>query len=225
MVSWITVHALRNAHGADLVSLFIEGTSLCGFAWLMTAQSNAFEAFAFGVVARICATGNYTFGHEMGHNMGLQHDRANTSVDGVFPFSRGYVDTPHGFRDIMGVAASCGGCMRIQNFSNPNVTFNDFPTGVPQASPQSADAATSLNATALTVANWRAEVSFPTIIGVYRNGAWFLELEWKRSMGWLCGRYLCRVWDSWGCAGGGRLVADLLDSCVLLWIWRPHETK
>jgi hypothetical protein len=160
--------------------------------------------------------------------------------------------------------------MRIQNFSNPNVTFNDFPTGVPQASPQSADAATSLNATALTVANWRAEVSFPTIIGVYSNGAWFLDwngnqqwdgcgveacfgfeivgdvpvvgdwtgtgqakvgvyrngaLEWKRSVRWLCGGYLCRVWDSWGCAGGGRLVADLLDSCVLLWIWRPHETK
>ena len=65
--------------------------------------------------------------------------------------------------------------MRIQNFSNHNVTFNRFPTGVPQASPQSADAATSLNATALTVANWRAEVSFPTIIGVYSNGAWFLE--------------------------------------------------
>ena len=148
MVSWITVHALRNAHGADLLSLFIEGTSLCGIAWLITAQSNAFEAFAFSVVARICATAIYTFGHEMGHNMGLQHDRANTPVDGVFPFSRGYVDTPHGFRDIMGVAASCGGCMRIQNFSNPNVTFNDFPTGVPQASPQSADGATSLNATA-----------------------------------------------------------------------------
>ena len=89
MVSWITVHALRNAHGADLVSLFIAGTSLCGIAWLITAQSNAFEAFAFSVVARICVTGNYTFGHEMGRNMGLQHDRANPSVDRVFPFSRG----------------------------------------------------------------------------------------------------------------------------------------
>ena len=139
------VHTLRNAHGADLVSLIIEGTSLCGIAWLMTTQSNAFEAFAFSVVARICATGNYSFGHELGHNMGLQHDRADAPADGVFPFSHGYVDAPHGFRDIMGVAASCGGCMRIQNFSNPNVTFNGFPTGVPQSSPQSADAAASLN--------------------------------------------------------------------------------
>ena len=158
------VHALRNAHGADLVSLIIEGASLCGLAWLMLTESNSFQASAFSVVARICATGNFSFGHELGHNMGLQHDRADAPADGVFSFSHGYVDTPHGFRDIMGVAASCGGCMRIQNFSNPNLMFNNFPTGVPQSSPQSADAAASLNATAFTVANWRSEVAAGTIV-------------------------------------------------------------
>jgi peptidyl-Asp metalloendopeptidase len=179
------VHALRNAHGADLVSLIVEGSSLCGMAWLMTAQSIAFEAFAFSVVARICATGNYTFGHELGHNMGLQHDRADAPADGVFPFSHGYVDIPHNFRDIMGTQTSCVSCVRIQNFSNPNVTFNGFPTGVPQGAPQSADAAASLNATAFTVANWRAQVEALVAvdfdgdgrsdIAVYRNGDWFIH--------------------------------------------------
>ena len=158
------VHALRNAYGADLVSLVIEETSLCGLAWLMSTESNSFQALAFSVVARICATGNFSFGHELGHNMGLQHDRVDAPADGVFPFSHGYVDTPHGFRDIMGLASSCGGCMRIQNFSNPNVMFNNFPTGVSQSSPQSADAAASLNATAFTVANWRSEVAAGTIV-------------------------------------------------------------
>jgi hypothetical protein len=153
------VHALRDAHGADLVSLIIEGTSLCGLAWLMSNESSAFQSNAFSVVARVCATGNFSFGHELGHNMGLQHDRVDAPADGVFPYSHGYVDTPHGFRDIMGVAASCGGCMRIQNFSNPDVAFSGFPTGVVQSSPQSADAAASLNATAFTVANWRSEVT------------------------------------------------------------------
>ena len=181
------IHALRNAHGADLVSLFIEGTSLCGIAYLMLNQSNAFEAFAFSVVARICATGNYTFGHEMGHNMGLQHDRADAPANGVFPFSHGYVDIPHNFRDIMGTQTSCITCVRIQNFSNPNVTFNGFPTGVSQALPQSADAAASLNATAFTVANWRAqiEVGGPLVavdfdgdgrsdVSIYREGGWHI---------------------------------------------------
>ena len=179
------VHALRNTYGADMVSLFRAPGSLCGIAWLMTTQSNAFEAFAFSVVAVNCATGNYTFGHELGHNMGLQHDRADARADGVFPFSHGYVDIPHNFRDIMGTQTSCISCVRIQNFSNPTVTFNGFPTGVPQGSPQSADAAASLNATAFTVANWRAQLDAPLVavdfdgdgrsdITVYRNGAWFI---------------------------------------------------
>ena len=100
------VHALRNTYGADLVSLIIEGTSLCGLGWLMTTESNSFQALAFSVVARICATGNFSFGHELGHNMGLQHDRMNTSSDGVFPFSHGYVDIPNSFPRHHGRAAS-----------------------------------------------------------------------------------------------------------------------
>jgi hypothetical protein len=43
-------------------------------------------------------------------------------------------------------AGDFSGCPRIQNFSNPNVTYNGFPTGVPLAAPNSADAAASLNA-------------------------------------------------------------------------------
>jgi hypothetical protein len=157
------VHALRNAHGADLVSLIIDGTSLCGIAWVMTNQSNAFQSFAFNVVSWLCATGNFTFGHELGHNMGLKHDRINDNNPGVLQHSHGYVDIAHGFRTIMGVQTNPPCCSRIQNFSNPNVNFNGHPTGVSQGSPQSADAAASLNAVALTVANWRQEVVSPAV--------------------------------------------------------------
>jgi peptidyl-Asp metalloendopeptidase len=179
------VHTLRNTYGADMVSLFRAPGALCGIAWLMATQSNSFEAFAFSVVAVNCAIGNYSFGHELGHNMGLQHDRADAPADGVFPFSHGYVDIPHNFRDIMGTQTSCISCVRIQNFSNPNIVFNGFPTGVPQGSPQSADAAASLNTTAFTVANWRAQINAPLVaddfdgdgktdIGIYRGGTWFI---------------------------------------------------
>ena len=177
------IHALRNAFGADLVSLIIQGDgSLCGLGYLMTSLSAGFEANAFSVSARNCATGNYTFSHEMGHNMGLQHDRINQSSDGVFPHSHGYVDVTHNFRDIMGVASGCGGCPRIQNFSNPNVLYNGFLTGVPQGAPNSADAAASINATALTVANWRTQVAPSDFdgngksdIAVFRGGAWLFH--------------------------------------------------
>jgi hypothetical protein len=178
------IHALRNAFGADLVSLIIEGNgSLCGLGYLMTSLSAGFEANAFSVSARNCATGNYTFSHEMGHNMGLRHDRiADPSTVTVFPYSHGYIDITHNFRDIMGVASGCGGCPRIQNFSNPNVLHNGFPTGVPQGAPNSADAAASLNATAFTVANWRKQIAVADFdhdgesdVAVYETntGNWF----------------------------------------------------
>jgi peptidyl-Asp metalloendopeptidase len=177
------IHMLRTAFGADLVSLIIEGNgSLCGLGYLMTSLSAAFEANAFSVSARNCATGNYTFSHEMGHNMGLQHDRIAQPADGVFPHSHGYVDVAHNFRDIMGVATGCGGCLRIQNFSNPNVLHNGFSTGISQAAANSADAAASLNATALTVANWRTQVApvdfdgnGKSDIAVFRGGAWLFH--------------------------------------------------
>ena len=154
------IHSLRNAVGADLVSLIIEGNgTLCGVGYLMSTESAGFNASAFSVSARNCATGNYSFGHELGHNMGLRHDRIDDPANGVFPHSHGYVDVINNFRDIMGVAPGCGGCPRIQNFSNPNVFHNGFSTGVPQGASNSADAAASLNATAFTVANWRQEVA------------------------------------------------------------------
>jgi len=68
------VHSLRDAYSADLVSLVIEGTQYCGIAWLMNSPSVSFESDAFSVVAQSCATGYYSFAHELGHNMGSRHD-------------------------------------------------------------------------------------------------------------------------------------------------------
>lgn len=177
------VHGLRNAFGADLVSLIIRGDgSLCGIGFLMNTLSAGFASNAFSVSAYNCATGNYTFSHEMGHNMGLRHDRIADPSAGLFPYSHGYVDATNNFRTIMGVASGCGGCPRIQNFSNPNVLFNGFPTGVPQASASSADAAASLNGTASVVANWRTQVvdvdygpDGKSDVGVFRGGAWLVH--------------------------------------------------
>ena len=165
------IHTWRDTFGADVVCLWVEdGGSFCGLAWLMTTVSNAFEPSAFSIVDRGCATGNFTFEHELGHNMGATHDRANTSIQGAFPYSFGYQDPGGKGRTIM--AYNCpGGCRRIQYWSNPNVTFGNVPTGVPEGEPDSADNRKTLNNTALTIVKFRPTAIPLTTPDVKVNGS------------------------------------------------------
>jgi hypothetical protein len=152
------VHTLRNTYGADIVSLWVaDGGGFCGIGYLMTTVSSAFASYTFNVVTRSCATGNYSFGHEMGHNMGAHHDRYVSSENGAYPYSHGYVASNGAWRTIMAYANACGGtCPRVQYWSNPDVTYTDGQAmGVPEGSPQAADNRKTLNNTAYTVANFR----------------------------------------------------------------------
>ena len=158
------VHALRDAYGADMVSLLVEKSNYCGVAWLMTTLSDDFESYAFSVTLHYCATGNYTFGHELGHNMGSHHDRDNAD-HGVFDYSYGYQAPGEAFRTVM--AYDCpDGCPKVQHYSNPDVNYEGQPTGVPIDDPASAHNALSINNAASTVANWRqsADPCAPTIL-------------------------------------------------------------
>ncbi|MEO6457020.1 MAG: M12 family metallo-peptidase [Chloroflexia bacterium] len=164
------VHALRNQYGADMVSLLFNDNSVCGVAYLMTTPSPAFESSAFSAVFWSCATGNYSFAHELGHNMGSHHDRANAPQQGSYPYSYGYQNptcTP-AFRTIMAYNCPAPGCARRQYFSNPNVLYNGCPTGVDENAPNSAHNALSMNNTAPIVAAWRsgpAATQTPTVTG------------------------------------------------------------
>lgn len=148
-----TVHALRNTYKADLVSLLVTGynnaNGACGIAWLMSGNNPGFAPNAFSVVDISCATGYFSFGHEMGHNMGLNHARTDPVGAGAFPYSYGYKWT--GYRTVMAYAPGT----RILHFSNPNVQYLGNPTGVSETSPSAAHNALSLNNTRVTVANWR----------------------------------------------------------------------
>jgi hypothetical protein len=155
-----SAHTWRDNAGADMVSFWVEnGGPYCGIAWLMTTVSSSFESNAFSVVARQCATGNYTFGHELGHNMGAHHDRYVTSGQGAYPHSYGYVYTPDRWLTIMAYNRECTDlgffCTRIQHWSNPDINYNGVPTGVAEGQPDAADNRKTLNKTALTVANFR----------------------------------------------------------------------
>ncbi len=166
------VHATRDTYGADAVSLWVE-TGGCGIGYLMGSVSPGFAGFAFNVCRLSCATGNLTFGHELGHNMGLRHDWYVDDTSGLpYTYNHGYPYPAGGWRTVMSYNDLCadlgGACTRLQRFSNPDELEGGVPTGVPagtstvctagnQANPPcDADNRQALDNTAATVAAFRA---------------------------------------------------------------------
>ena len=148
------VHGVRDSVQADLVVLLVGNQTFCGIGWLMKSPSSSFSSHAFTLVNWECATGYYSFAHEMGHNMGSHHDWNNTVEPGCYAYSKGYQDPNRLFRTIM--AYNCpGSCPRINYWSNPDVYYLGQPTGVPYDAFRPADNRRSLNNTASTVTGWR----------------------------------------------------------------------
>jgi len=146
-----TVAELRETYRADLVNLMVEGGEFCGQAWLMIDPSPSFAGNAFSVTTYYCAVGNLSFAHELGHNMAAHHDPANDGGPSAFPFSYGHFVDGF-FRTVMAYNTQChAGCTRVSHFSNPNVSYLGFPTGIAEAR----DNHRTLNNTAGIVANFR----------------------------------------------------------------------
>jgi hypothetical protein len=153
------IHAMRDAYCADEVVLLVGNADQCGIAYIMQDLLPTFASNAFAVVSWYCATGYYSFGHELGHNMGSTLDWDNAEDPGVYHYSHGYqdLDLENPFRTIM--AYDCeGGCPRLNYWSNPDITMYDRPMGVVYTDPLAADNRRSLNNTAYTVANFRASM-------------------------------------------------------------------
>lgn len=145
------IQTLRDTHKADLVAMIGEIQGACGVGYLMGSnQTSGNPNNAFTVTARSCAVGNLSFAHELGHNMGSQHNPENGSGP-TYPYGFGhYVNGS--YRTVMSYVDPCpNGCTRRPYFSNPEVVFNGFPTGIDNAR----DNARSINNTADPIANYR----------------------------------------------------------------------
>jgi hypothetical protein len=159
------LHTLRNAHAADIVSLIVETITSCGRGNIMESVGNAFESDAFNVVRRDCATGNFSFGHELGHNMSARHDwNVDSTNNTPHAYNHAHIQpsptnagtTP--WRTIMAYNDGCvsagSSCTRLARWSNPNQTIGGDAVGVATGTQQEHNRRT-LNDTALTVANFR----------------------------------------------------------------------
>ena len=67
----------------------------------------------------LCAAGNLSYAHELGHNMGLQHDPANASGSPAYSYAYGYQQPAGAFRTVMAYACPTGGCPRRDALRQP----------------------------------------------------------------------------------------------------------
>ncbi len=149
-----SVQALRDSVGADLVALIVANSAeACGVGYIMTSTAG-FAAYGYSVTAYSCISPNYSFGHELGHNMGSSHAPEDGGA-GFYPYSFGYKHPGRLFRTVMAYDCPSGGCPRVLHFSNPDVAYSGAPTGTAAQH----DNARSIDDNASAVANFRQAVS------------------------------------------------------------------
>lgn len=151
--------ALREQLGGDLVAILAElGTfpsSGCGVATVMTrglrGPQMADRATSLSVYE--CNADGFVFVHEVGHNMGAQHDPGNATAPAgaAYDFSFGH-GVDDAFRTIMAYPGACTGCRRVNLFSNPLRSLDGHATGIHDRR----DNARTLSLTFPLVASFRA---------------------------------------------------------------------
>lgn len=137
------VPGLRRAARADLVCLVVEtAAENAGIANQLWRAEPDFAPHALSVIQRSFLNRYHLLAHEIGHNLGAQHDRSPWTEHGVSPYSFGYRFAVGNawYRTVMAL----GPGLTIPHFSNPAVRFLDHPTGISADQPDSADNARTI---------------------------------------------------------------------------------
>lgn len=142
------IHTTRDSVAADVGLLLINNTQYCGLA----SGIGSTAATAFATAYWDCATGYYSFAHEVGHLQSARHDPRNDPSTTPYAYGHGYQWTKNPkWRTIMAYNCSGSGCPRLNYWSNPNNLYNGQPMGTASKN----DNARVLNQTAATIAGFR----------------------------------------------------------------------
>ena len=120
------VHTIRDTVNADMVALVNNTGSGLGYCpgGAPTYASSPFNTCRW---TRVAAT--FTLAHECGHNQGAGHDVANGGACGP-SYGVGHLFGPSGDGWCTVMAYPTSSNPRVLRFSNPNVTYNGYATGV-----------------------------------------------------------------------------------------------
>ncbi|MEY4951340.1 MAG: hypothetical protein RL698_3551 [Pseudomonadota bacterium] len=155
------VRALRDLYGADVVVLLRPYDSAtqqgCGAGWISGFGGNPVEwssEYGFSVVSDGASGGKYcddvAFAHEIGHNLGAMHDRANAGgALGAYPFGYGY-----------GVRGKFGTVMsyiypRLPRYADPHAICSGLSCGVDENAADSANDSLAIELARSDVAAFR----------------------------------------------------------------------
>ena len=170
------IQQIRSALRADLVAVVsrVSDGNLCGLGYVNDELDTrlASNAWVFGASMMVADTSggcfsNNTLAHEIGHNLGAEHDRFIVQDDppGPTKFAYGYVDLIGRFRDVMSYDDHCRDqnieCLDLAFFSNPNLSHQGRPIGVPFDQPTAADASRKISASIANAIRFRTQLPAP----------------------------------------------------------------
>ncbi|WP_100642975.1 PKD domain-containing protein [Alteromonas facilis] len=175
ILSWMwsseKIKRLKDRYKADMVHFIgAQDTQVCGRAYYgnTISSTNQYDFTSFNALAgysRLVCLGNGTYAHEVGHNLGLRHDRLTLSGGSIgggsqidFHIPYGYIEPEGDFYTTMAYGSSCReigdsvNCSDEAVYSSPDILFNETPMGKSDAEQDAADGSRSTRMTAVATA-------------------------------------------------------------------------
>ncbi len=191
------IHTLRTTYQADLVSLIVATpTNTCGLGYVNSDPTNYRADLGFNVIIAGCVVSNFSLAHELGHNMGLQHDWYVNSSALPCEHHHGYVNqaalvtgaaTSKRWRTILAYDNQCSAagfnCTRLNFWSNPDILRNGDPMGINIGNTNPANEVYGINRFACAVASLVGSnvlpLHFTGIQAQYQNNK--LMVQWQTA--------------------------------------------